>query len=68
MRARLSSQHGTDRSQDEAQLTLRRELADLKLVVGELTRRLVANGTLPQEAIERLVRGVDARASPPSST
>lgn len=67
LRAQLSSQHTTDRSQDEALLTLRREMTDLKLVVGELTRLLVAGGTLPAEAIERLVRGVDARPSPPPS-
>lgn len=67
LRARLSAQHTTDRSQDEALLTLRRELTDLKLVVGELTRLLVSNGTLPSEAIERLVRGVDAPSTPPTS-
>ncbi len=64
LRARLSSQRSTDRSQDEALLTLRREVTDLKLIVGELTRLLVASGTLPTEAIEQLVRGVDARPSP----
>jgi hypothetical protein len=64
LRARLSAQQTTDRSQDEALLTLRRELTDLKLVVGELTRLLVASGTLPAEAIEQLVRGVDARSAP----
>ena len=67
LRARLSAQRTTDRSQDEALLTLRRELTDLKLVVGELTRLLVSNGTLPSEAIERLVRGVDAPSTPPTS-
>ena len=67
LRARLSSQHTTDRTQDEALLTLRKEVSDLKLVVGELTRLLVAGGTLPAEAIEQLVRGGDARPTPPSS-
>jgi hypothetical protein len=67
LRARLSSQHTTDRTQDEALLTLRKEVSDLKLVVGELTRLLVAGGTLPAEAIEQLVRGVDARPTQPSS-
>jgi hypothetical protein len=67
LRARLSSQRTTDRTQDEALLTLRREITDLKLVVGELTRLLVAGGTLPAEAIERLVRGIDARPTPPSA-
>ena len=60
LRARLRAQHTTDQTQDDALLSLRRELTDLKLVVGELTRLLVASGTLPPEAIERLVRGVDA--------
>ncbi len=66
LRERLSSQQTTDRSQDEALLTLRREITDLKLIVGELTRLLVSSGTLPAEAIERLVRGIDARPTPPS--
>lgn len=60
LRARSHAQHTTDQTQDDALLSLRRELTDLKLVVGELTRLLVASGTLPPEAIERLVRGVDA--------
>ena len=60
LRVRSRAQHTTDQTQDDALLTLRRELTDLKLVVGELTRLLVASGTLPPEAIERLVRGVDA--------
>lgn len=67
LRARLSSQHTTDRTQDEALLTLRREITDLKLIVGELTRLLVAGGTLPAEAIEQLVRGIDGRPTPPSA-
>lgn len=66
LRTRLSALQTTDRSQDEALLTLRREITDVKLVVGELTRLLVAGGTLPAEAIERLVRGVDARPAPTS--
>jgi hypothetical protein len=59
LRARITSQQSTDRTQDEALITLRREVTDLKLVVGELARLLVASGALPAEAVERLVRGVD---------
>jgi hypothetical protein len=59
LRGRLHAQTATDQSQDQALLTLRREVTDLKLVVAELARLLVAGGTLPAEAIERLVRGVD---------
>lgn len=59
LRARITSQQSTDRTQDEALITLRREVTDLKLVVGELARLLVATGALPAEAVERLVRGVD---------
>lgn len=59
LRARITSQQSTDRTQDEALITLRREVTDLQLVVGELARLLVATGALPAEAVERLVRGVD---------
>ncbi len=59
LRARLHSQRTTDRSQDEALLVLRREVTELKLVVAELTRLLVASGTLSAEAISRLAHGVD---------
>jgi hypothetical protein len=65
LRARITSQQTTDRSQDEALITLRREVTDLKLVVGELARLLVATGALSAEAVERLVRGVDRTAATP---
>jgi hypothetical protein len=68
LRARITSQQTTDRSQDEALITLRREVTDLKLVVGELARLLVATGALPAEAVERLVRGVDRTAATPVQT
>ena len=64
LRTRITSQQSTDRTQDEALITLRREITDLKLVVGELARLLVATGALPAEAVERLVRGVDRTAAP----
>ena len=64
LRARITSQQSTDRTQDEALITLRREVTDLKLVVGELARLLVATGALPAEAVERLVRGVDRTSAP----
>lgn len=64
LRARITSQQSTDRTQDEALITLRREVTDLKLVVGELARLLVASGALPAEAVERLVRGVDRTSAP----
>ena len=65
LRARITSQQTTDRSQDEALITLRREVTDLKLVVGELARLVVATGALSAEAVERLVRGVDRTAATP---
>jgi hypothetical protein len=68
LRARITSQQTTDRSQDEALITLRREVTDLKLVVGELARLLVATGALPAEAVERLVRGVDRTSATPVQT
>ncbi len=64
LRARITSQQSTDRTQDEALITLRREVTDLKLVVGELARLLVATGALPADAVERLVRGVDRTSAP----
>ncbi len=51
LRARKTAQQSTDRSQDEALITLRREVIDLKLVVRELARLLVASGALPAEAV-----------------
>jgi len=65
LRARITGQQSTDRSQDEALITLRREVTDLKLVVGELARLLVASGALPAEAVERLVREVDRTSATP---
>ncbi len=59
LRARIADQQSTDRNQNDALVTLRREITDLQLVVGELTRLLVAGGVVPVEAVERLVRGVD---------
>jgi len=59
LRARIADQQSTNRNQDDAMVTLRREITDLQLVVGELTRLLVAGGVVPAEAVERLVRGVD---------
>lgn len=64
LRSRLRNQRSTDRSQDEALITLRREVTDLKLVVAELTRLLVATGAVPAEAVEQLVRGVDRTSGP----
>lgn len=59
VRARLNSQTRRDESHEQALLTLRREITDLKLVVGELTRLLVQNGTLPAAAAERMARAVE---------
>lgn len=56
---RLEAQQATDRSQDNALLTLRREVTDLQLVVAELSRLLVASGTVPADAVERIVRGLE---------
>jgi multidrug resistance efflux pump len=64
LRSRIRNQQSTDRSQDEALITLRREVTDLKLVVAELTRLLVATGAVPAEAVEQLVRGVDRTSAP----
>ncbi|MES2522298.1 MAG: hypothetical protein V4617_06355 [Gemmatimonadota bacterium] len=62
MRARLASQSLRDETQEQALLTLRAEITELKLVVGELTRLLVQNGTLPAAAAERTARAVDKPA------
>lgn len=61
MRSRLRAQTRTDQSQDEALLTLRREVTELKVVVAELTRLLVAGGAVPAEAVERMVRVLETR-------
>jgi len=39
LRARIADQQSTDQNQNDALVTLRREITDLQLVVGELTRR-----------------------------
>jgi hypothetical protein len=64
LRARLHEKQSTDGDQDKALVVLRQEVTDLKLVVAELARLLVAGGTLPAEAVDRIVRSVD-RGSPP---
>jgi len=63
LRARLHSQATVDRSHEAAMLTLRGEVTDLQLMVAELARLLVAGGTLPAEAVQRIVRGLE-RSSP----
>ena len=66
MRSRLHAQARTDQSQDEALLVLRREVTELKIVVAELSRLLVAGGALPAEAVERMVRALETpRTIPP---
>jgi hypothetical protein len=59
LRSRVESQHTVDRTQDETIATLRRDVTDLQIMVGELARLLVASGTLSRESVERVVRGVD---------
>jgi hypothetical protein len=59
LRSRLEAKSTTDESQDEALITLKREVADLKLVVSELVRLLVAGGTVSADAVDRLVRGLE---------
>jgi len=44
LRARITNQQSTDRNQNDALVTQRREITDLQLVVGKLTRLLVAGG------------------------
>ena len=44
LRARITNQQSTDRNQNDALVTLRREITDWQLVVGKLTRLLVAGG------------------------
>ena len=39
LRARIADQQSTDQNQNDALVTVRREITDLQLVVGELTRR-----------------------------
>ena len=64
LRARQHSQARVDQSQDEALLTLRRELDDLTLVVAELSRLVVAGGTLPADSVERIVRALEKQERP----
>jgi Mg2+ and Co2+ transporter CorA len=59
LRARIQTQHTVDREQNDTIASLRRDVTDLQLMVGELARLLVASGTLPREAMEHVVRGVD---------
>jgi hypothetical protein len=60
LRGRMSSQRVIDDSQDQALLTLRREVTELTLVVGELARLLVASGTVSTDAVERIVRALES--------
>lgn len=61
LRSRLHAQAKTDQRQDEALLTLRREVTELEVVVAELARLLVAGGAVPAEAVERMVRALETR-------
>jgi hypothetical protein len=60
MRSRLKDQAKTDQSQDQALVTLRRELNDTKLLLAEVVKLLIAGGTLDSESVERLVAALDA--------
>ena len=68
LRGRLARQAAADESQDEALRTLRREVTELKLVVAELARLLVAGGTVPPEAVDRVVRALAAPPPAPPPT
>ena len=61
LRSRIHAQAKTDQSQDEALLVLRREVTELKVVVSELARLLVAGGAVPAEAVERMVHALETR-------
>lgn len=60
LRANVHVQHQVDRSQDKQLQIVRREVDELKVLVAELTRLLVAGGTVPREAVERIARALDA--------
>ena len=60
LRARVHDQHRVDESQDAALITLRREVNELKVLVSELTRVLVASGAIPRETVERIAVALDA--------
>ena len=62
LRARLHSQATTDQSQDQAILTMRREITELKVLVAELARVLSAGGQLPPQTLERMVHALEAPA------
>lgn len=64
LRGRLTRQQEADRSHEDALLTLRREVNDLQLVIAELSRLLVASGAVPQDAVERIVRGLERPEGP----
>lgn len=62
LRSRLADHAATNQSQDQALASLQQELAEVKVIVAELARALVAGGTLPQETVERIVRALEAPA------
>jgi hypothetical protein len=64
LRARLAAQAAADETHEQALLTLRREVNDLKLVVAELVRLLVAGGTVPADAVDKIVRALEAPPRP----
>ncbi len=59
LRSVLQSRQATDQTQNNQIATLRREVTDLQLVVAELSRLLVSTGTVPADAVERIVRGLE---------
>jgi hypothetical protein len=64
MLRRTAQRHGRNEAEQKAAIAdLEREVDDLKVVVAELGRMLVASGTLTADQLERLAKGVDASAA-----
>jgi hypothetical protein len=64
LRARLHEQARADATHDQALVTLRREVTELKLLVIELSRLLVSSGAVSKEAIGKLASAIEEPETP----
>jgi hypothetical protein len=63
LRSRAAREAATDREQSAAIAALEREVGELRIVVAELGRLLVAGGTLTASQLAGIAKGVDGPAS-----
>jgi hypothetical protein len=63
LRSRAAREAATDREQSAAIAALEREVEELRIVVAELGRLLVAGGTLTAGQLAGIAKGVDGPAS-----